>query len=126
MAARENNQNGLVHGGEAAVKAIQRGNELTGPAREAELQVYSELATDGRSSIVTRNAARLQAVSDLYFNAFCQSAEENDLIKMDLYVKRYGWLVQAALRAWAQVRDEEKTADDGSIEAAITSAKGEK
>lgn len=110
------NQNAKVHGGEGALSAIRNGTELTGPARDAELQVYTELANEGRSAIVTRTAVRLQAACDLFWFALVEAGERGDLAAMDRYVARFGWLAGASLRAWAQVRDEAKGADDGSIE----------
>lgn len=122
--SRPNNQAATKHNGESAVKAITAGAELTGPARQAELQVYEELTTDGRASIITRNAARLQAASDLFWNALCAAGERNDLEAIDRYAQRFGWLSQAALRAWVQVANEQKQADDSGIIDAINSAKG--
>lgn len=109
----EGNQNAKIHGGEAALSAIRNGTELTGPARDAELQVYTELATQGRASIVTRTAVRLQAACDLFWAALVDAGERGDLSAMDRYVARFGWLASASLRAWQQVRAEEKDADDG-------------
>jgi len=103
----EGNTNATKHNGEAAVKAIQHGAALTGPARDAELAVYTELANDGRPAIVTRTAVRLQAACDLFWAALVDAGERNDLAAMDRYVARFGWLAGASLRAWAQVKTEE-------------------
>ena len=94
------------HGGEAAVKALQRGTPLTGLAVEAERAVRAELEEHGRHELVLRNATRLQAAADLYWTAVAKAAEDRDLEALDRYVKRYGWLASCALRAWAQVRQE--------------------
>lgn len=102
----------LKHGGEAAVKAIQRGEELSGMAAEAEIDVYRELANTGRPSIVERNAARLQAAADLYWAAILGA---DNLVDLDKYIKRFGWLSTSALRAWAAVKDEEASAPGGDI-----------
>jgi len=104
------NTNALRHGGAAAVKAIQDGEPLTGPARDAELQVYETLETSGRYSLVRRTAARLQAACDLYWGAVSKAAENGDLKKLDSYIARFGWLAGCSLRAWAQVKEEEKGA----------------
>lgn len=109
----EGNTNATKHNGEAAVKAIQHGQALTGPARDAELAVYTELANEGRPAIVTRTAVRLQAACDLFWAALVDAGERGDLQALDRYVARFGWLAGASLRAWAQVRDEEKDAPDG-------------
>lgn len=118
------NQTGARHNGETAVKAIQKGTELTGPARLAELEVYNELATEGRPAIVLRLAVRLTAAADLFHNAMVEAAESGDLQRMDSYCKRFGWLATSSLRAWAQVQAEEKQADDSGIIEAIESARG--
>ena len=98
-----NNNSALKHGGEAALSAIKNGTALTGPAREAELQVYTELANEGRPAIVTRTAVRLQAACDLYWSALVDAGERGDLAGLDRFVARFGWLAGASLRAWVQV-----------------------
>jgi hypothetical protein len=107
MPAEKGNKRALKHGGEAAVKAVQKGEPLTGLARQAELAVYDELHEDGRYALVVRNAARLQAAADLYWDAVSKAAQDRDLDALDRYVKRYGWLAGATLRAWAQVKQED-------------------
>ena len=110
---RANNKAAVKHGGEAAVKAITAGTELTGPAALAEAQVYEQLAqAGGRASLVTQNAARLQAAADLYWRALIEAGESGDLKALDRYVARFGWLASSSLRAWAQVKDEQKDAPD--------------
>lgn len=105
------NQKAARHNGESAVKAITAGQELTGPARAAELEVYNELATEGRASIVLRLAVRLTAAADLFHTAMVEAAQRGDLERMDSYTKRFGWLAASALRGWQQVAAEEKAAD---------------
>ena len=100
----------LRTGGAKAIKELQNGHALTGPAQEAEQQVKNDLGTVGRVEIVTQGAVRLEAVARLYYNAVIDAAEQNDLEKLDSYVKRFGWLQGASLRAWAQVKDEQKDA----------------
>lgn len=108
--ARPGNGNAVKHGGEAALDRIKAGDALTGPAREAELAVTDELNTNGRRSLVVRNATRLQAACDLFWQAVTGAAERQDLQALDRYVARFGWLAGASLRAWAQVAAEEKEA----------------
>lgn len=108
--SRPNNNSATKHGGEAALDRIKAGEALTGPAREAELSVTDELNTNGRRSLVVRNAVRLQAVADLFWAAVNGAAERQDLQALDRYVARFGWLASASLRAWAQVAQEEKEA----------------
>jgi hypothetical protein len=102
------NSNALVlHGGEGAVKKLSSGQEFVGLAHEAEQAVAVELETVGRASIVIRNARRLQAACDLFWNAVTKAAQENNLDNLDRYVARFGWLAGASLRAWAQVKAED-------------------
>jgi tRNA U55 pseudouridine synthase TruB len=116
--SRPGNQSALQHGGAAAVKAIQKGEPLRGPARQAELAVYEELETEGRYHVVRRDAARLQAAADCYWgalNRLMNMAEQRGvtdaaIIKLTNAVKTFGWLTSAALRAWEQVRREEPAA----------------
>lgn len=118
---KKGNTANLIHGGGAAEARIQRGEPLTGPAREAELAVYEELAMTGRAAVVKRNAARLQAAADLYWSAISklmaiveeEGQPANHYIKkLDGYIARFGWLAGASLRAWAQVKEEEP---DGGV-----------
>ncbi len=97
----------VVHGGEGAVKKLSSGQEFVGLAHEAEHAVAVELETVGRASIVIRNARRLQAACDLFWNAVTKAAQVGDLESLDRYVARFGWLAGASLRAWAQVRQED-------------------
>ena len=98
----------LIHGGEGAVRRVSEGRELVGIARQAELDVYDELVNEGRQAIVTRNAARLQACADLFWNAVQKAAQDGDLDRLDHFVSRFGWLSSASLRAWVQVKEEER------------------
>ena len=98
----------VEHGGEGAVRRVTEGRELVGIAKQAELDVYAELETEGRQAIVRRNAARLQACADLFWNAVQKAAQDGDLEKLDHYVGRFGWLSSASLRAWVQVKGEEE------------------
>jgi hypothetical protein len=100
------NQLRTKHGGAGALKRITADKPLVGLAREAELSVYDELEERGRYALVVRNAARLQAACDLYWDAVSKAAQDGDLDALDRYVKRYGWLASSSLRAWAQVRNE--------------------
>lgn len=114
-------QAALKHGGEAALSELKNDQALTGPAAEVEAQVRAELETIGRAEIVTNAAIRLETVARLYWNALQQAAEANDVKRLDTYVKRFGWLQTAALRAWGQVAQEQDRGPDNAIEAAITS-----
>ena len=113
------------HGGESAVKAIQRGEvfQLGTLARDAELAVYNELESSGRYALVVRSATRLQACCDLFWNAIEAAAQNGDLEQLDRYIKRFGWLASSALRAWAQVRAESADGHSDLIVDAIAAAK---
>ncbi len=108
--ARPENQNTLVHGGAAARKALTTGAEFHGPAKDAELAVRDELAVNGRVSIVERAAIRLQAASDLYWNALIQAGEAGDTKAVNSYAKSFGWLQSKALTAWQQLKLEQQDA----------------
>jgi hypothetical protein len=120
----EGNRTALKHGGEAALAELKADKALTGLAAEVEQQVRAELETVGRAEIVTNAAIRLETVARLYWNALQQAAEANDVKRLDTYVKRFGWLQTAALRAWQQVAQEQDKGPDNAIEAAIVSARG--
>lgn len=111
MSAREKNTNALAHGGEAAVKAIQRGQALTGPAAIAEAEAFDQLSeVGGRALMVKQLTARLKGACDMYYNALIEAGESGDLAKIDRYTARFGWLASATLRALSQLGQEEKNA----------------
>jgi hypothetical protein len=92
----------LRHGGEAAVKAIQKGQELSGLAAQAESALADELETVGLAEVVRRRTIRLQAAADLFYQAILGA---NDETRLDHLVRRYGWLQNSALRGWQQVKE---------------------
>lgn len=104
---------GAACGAEGALKRISDGAPLVGLAHDAEQAVIVELEAAGRAAIVTRNARRLQAACDLFWNAVTKAAQDGDLEKLDKYVARFGWLSSASLRAWAQVGQEQKDTERG-------------
>lgn len=115
----------LKHGGAAAVQQLAHGEPLTGLAAEAEAAVTAELEAEGRYALVVRNARRLQAAADLYWNAVSAAAERQDLDALDSYVARFGWLSASALRAWAQARQEAPDGHADALEvAALEAARG--
>jgi hypothetical protein len=97
-----------VHGGESAVKSIQRGEPLRGLAAKEEQSVQADYATAGRLALVEENAIRLQTAARLYWSAVEMAADSGDLERLDSYIARFGWLAGASLRAWAEVRREQK------------------
>jgi hypothetical protein len=121
---KEGNQAALKHGGAGAVKALQLGLPFKGLAEQVEQVVYDELETQGRIAMVRKNAVRLQTASELYWAAVSKAAAEGDLKQLHGYVKQFGWLTSAALRAWAQLRTEELEGNAGAMLIdALTAAK---
>lgn len=119
-----NNQAAVKHGLERSIKQLQRGEPLTGPAAEAEAIVRVELETEGVSEIVKTGAIRLEAMARAFYNKVCEALEQDNFAEADKFIKRYGWLQMGAGRYWAQYTSMQKSADDGSIEAAISSVRG--
>jgi hypothetical protein len=99
----DGNRASFKHGREAAVRALTRGDEFTGVAHKAELAVYEDLEAIGPLAIATKGAARLQAASDLFWDAIDAAIQNQDLTDLDHVMARFGWLQGAALRAWKQV-----------------------
>ena len=126
MSAPTGNGNAATHGGAGAVLRLQTGQELVGLAADAERAVYIEIETSGRWVIIMRNAARLQAATDLYWNAITKSAQEGDLDKLDHYVARFGWLAGASLRAWAQVKSESNSDEGATARDVLDALKNER
>jgi hypothetical protein len=102
----------LKHGGAAAVISVQKGTPLHGLAAQAEQEVTLELENKGALALIQRNATRLQAACDLYWNAVQVAAQDGDLKALDHYVARYGWLAGCSLRAWTLVRQERRLKDE--------------
>lgn len=123
--ARPGNQSALTHGGAAARKALSSGEDFIpgSPARQAELAIQAEYETVGRAAIVARNARRTQAIADIYAEETFEAAINGDRIRRDSYAKIALWAMRLANALWEQDRQEQKNADDGSIEAALTSAR---
>lgn len=108
-------QNALKYGGEGAIKRISTGKPLIGIAAEEEKAVTAELADKGVSELSKADAVKLQAAANLYWNAVCKAAQDGDIAALDRYVARFGWLMGVTLRAWAQVRNDEKDIAKGQV-----------
>ena len=111
----KNRARGVVHGGEGAVKAIQRGEELSGLAADELKTVEAIYQFAGRRAIVTDNAMRTQAAANLYWNAIQKAAQTGDIDKLDGYVARFGWLVGVVTRLWQAEAAEEKAAEAAGV-----------
>ena len=108
-------QNALKYGGEGAIKRISEGKPLLGIAAEEEKAVTAELADKGVSDIVRADAVKLQAAANLYWNAVMKAAQDGDINALDRYVARFGWIQGVTLRAWMQVRNDEKDKAKGGV-----------
>ena len=113
------NQNAVKHGGAGAIKRITTGQPFIGMAYDAEVQVQDEYKTDGPGALELRNAQRLQAAADLYWNAVSKAAESGDLQTIDKYIQRYGWLASLSLRAWTEIRKRERNENRRDLGASI-------
>ena len=109
---RHSQEAGIKHGGESAIRSIQKGEPLHGLAAETEQAVSTELELRGSYSMIEKNAVRLQTACELYWGAIMKAAETGDLQLLDHYIARYGWLASVSLRAWAQVRQEQRRKSD--------------
>ena len=116
----QGNDASLVHGGEIAVKRLQRGEPLTGIAHELQEAVHAEIELDGMLAVMRRRAERHQAIADLFYGLLLGA---DDIETADKYVKRFGWLNS---KAWAMLRDlrqmEESSGGD-ILDVAIEAAK---
>ena len=110
------NEHALKHGGEGALEAIREGRPFKGLAASEERSVKAELQAAGRAEMVKQEAVRLKTACNLYWGAVCKAADDADLEGLDKYIKRYGWLAGATLRAWAQVKDEDKDRADSALD----------
>jgi hypothetical protein len=104
----KNNQDATVHGGGGAERRLTTGAEFIGVAHETELAVTNELQNDGLASMYRKRATRLQSVADLYYQAILGA---ENIEKLDVLVKRYGWIQASALRALIVLRGLEKDED---------------
>jgi hypothetical protein len=102
--AKPGNQSGLIHGAGAGEVALTKQQDFTGMAAQQEIAVREEAEAAGIPSIIRRDAIRLQTVADLYYQAILGAT---DMDRLDTLVKRYGWIVNSAMRAWAQVQNVE-------------------
>jgi len=105
---RKPRQNALKYGGEGAVRRISTGKPFIGLAAEEEKAVTAELAERGVAELNKSVAIRLQTASNLYWNAICKAAQDGDIVALDRYIARYGWLAGKAMLGWAQVSKDDK------------------
>jgi hypothetical protein len=101
------NQSALKHGGAAALEKVKRGQPFIGLAAAEEQRVIAEYELTGVLELEKQTAIRLQTVQNLYWDAINKAAQDGDLVALDRYVARYGWLAGVSLRAWAQVQQQQ-------------------
>lgn len=109
----ESNQAAQKHGGEAALDAIQAGKPLKGLAGQEELAVRAQLEFSGIDSIQEDNAVRIQAVSQLFYNAVLKAVQDGNYDKVVTYGARYGWLASKAVLVWGEILKQRKAKDNG-------------
>jgi len=115
MTGHKQNQFALKHGGAAAMEKIKQGKPFIGLAAEEEQRVSTEYELEGRLAIEKQTAIRLQTAQNLYWSAIQKAAQDGDLVALDRYVARFGWLAGVTLRAWDQVGKGEKKRDKKNI-----------
>jgi hypothetical protein len=111
MAGPEN-QNGVrpdTAGAEGALKRYGQGTPFIGAALAAEHEAQEAIKRPGGlDDLLEQNAARLQAISSLYYEAMTYQAAQGDLEKFDQYAARYGWLTSKTILALAELRKNRK------------------
>lgn len=113
------NQSAFKHGGEAAVSAISKNVPFKGVAKEAQERVESQLSLVGSLGVEKDLMTRLVTATNLYWDAINKAAQEGDLIALDRYIQRFGWLATSSLRALKQVADHEKERGNDPVDAQI-------
>jgi len=112
MAASKGNRLAEKHGAAAGEKALQTGEDFHGPAIVAQVEVHATYEEKGAAYMVERGAERLQAVTDLYYDAILAASQNGSTIAvLDGFVARFGWLQGKALTAWDVLRKGSKKAN---------------
>ena len=107
--------NATKHGGAGAYKKIQKNEPFAGLARIAQREVEDRLLDAGVEGELMRDAVRLQVVSDLYYEAFTKSMQDQDFPQATAYLKVWAWVHNSAIRAWEATRKHKKP-DNGEAE----------
>jgi len=102
------NQNATKTGADAAIKRLEDGGPFAPIAAEELARVESQLELKGIADIQVQNATRIQTACNLYWTAIEKAAQDHDLIALDKFCARYGWLVGVATRAWIEVKADRK------------------
>lgn len=128
------NQSAVVHGAEGAYRRLSRGEPFIGEVRELYESILSKvsgglteadceaLGLDGYEYI---ELAWYETVKKLSIGAMLKMAADGNLQRFfDLAITRYNTMANGASKRREKIRELQKTADDGAIEAAIASARG--
>ncbi len=106
------NQNAVqpdTAGAEGALKRYGQGQPFIGAALAAEHEATEAIRRPGGlDDLLETNAARLQAICSLYYEAMKYQAAQGDLEKFDQYAARYGWLTSKTILALAELRKNRK------------------
>jgi hypothetical protein len=109
----EKNNNNAVRkdtaGAEGALKRYGQGTPFIGSALAAENDATESIKRPGGlDDLLEQNAARLQAISTLYYEAMMYQASQGDLDKFDQYAARYGWITSKTILALAEVKKNQR------------------
>jgi hypothetical protein len=98
----------MVHGGEAAVKALTADADLKGVALELQKQVSAEIDALGLVAVMRDTAERHLAVARLFHGLV---AGATDIADADKFTKRFGWLNAKAFNMLDRLRQLEANTD---------------
>ena len=116
----EGNAANLRHGGERAVKALQKGSSLVGIARELQADVHDQIEREGVLAVLRESAERHQAVANLFYGLILGADNVEDA---DRYVQRFGWMNSKAFRMLETVHKMQTAGGDADvIDAALAAA----
>ena len=107
------NENRLVHGGRRAITALGQGEPLRGVAAELAADVAAELAADGTVATMWQTAIDHLAVARLYLGLILA---ETDVIVLDTWIKRFGWLNSKAFNMLRDLAKMEQGVGGGVVD----------
>lgn len=112
MPRKKGNQNAVkpnTAGGEGALKRYGQADPFIGQALAAQREAEEAIKRPGGlDDLLEQNAARLQAICSLYFEAMQYQAAQGDLAKFHQYASRFGWITSKAILALAEVKKNQK------------------
>ena len=104
MPAEKGNQRALKHGGAGAELAHRQGRDFVGLAAVHAQEVHAEMEASGPEHFIRKNAEGLQVCADLYLDAILKANADGDQDKIDVYIHKWGWLVNSATRWMLELR----------------------